>query len=50
LQKEIPPEWYEDDQDALFRLLDKLLARRRIVPDLILEAKKTYRQPFLNWT
>lgn len=50
LQKEIPPEWYEGDQDALFRLLDKLNSRRRIVPELILEAKKTYRQPFPNWT
>ena len=50
LQKEIPPEWYEEDQDALFRLLEKLLARRRLVPELILDAKKTYRQPFPNWT
>ena len=50
LQTEIPPEWYEGDQDALFRLLDKLHARRRIVPELILETKKTYRQPFPNWT
>ena len=50
LQKEIPPEWYEGDQDALFRLLDKLLGRRQIVPELILSAKTTYRQPFPNWT
>ena len=50
LQKEIPPEWYDCDLDALFRLLDKLDERRKRVPELILDAKKTYRQPFANWT
>lgn len=50
VQEEIPPEWYDCDQDALFRLLDKLNTRRRIVPELIEEARKTYRQPFPNWT
>ncbi|HEV8383930.1 MAG TPA: HipA family kinase [Candidatus Acidoferrales bacterium] len=49
VQEEIPPEWYEDDQGSLFRLLEKLDTRRKIVPELILEAKKTYRQPFPNW-
>jgi hypothetical protein len=50
LQREIPPEWYDHDQNALFRLLEKLDTRRRIVPDLLIEAKKSYRQPFPNWT
>jgi hypothetical protein len=50
IAKEIPPEWYEDDQDALFRLLEQLLRRRRRVPELIEEARKSYRQPFPNWT
>ena len=47
--KEIPPEWYEDDYDALMRLAEQLLRRRARVPDLILEAKRSSRQPFPNW-
>jgi len=47
--KEIPPEWLGGDHDALFRLLEQLDVRRRRVPDLILEAKKSYREPFANW-
>jgi hypothetical protein len=46
---QIPPAWYEDDYDALLRLLEQLHHRRRRVPDLILEAKRTNRQPFPNW-
>jgi hypothetical protein len=49
LAKGIPPEWYEDDYDALMRLLEQLHRRRLRVPDLILEAKKCNRQPFPNW-
>jgi hypothetical protein len=49
LARAIPPEWYEDDYDALMRLLEQLHRRRRRVPDLILEAKKSPRQPFPNW-
>jgi hypothetical protein len=49
LGREIPPAWYEDDYDALVRLLEQLHHRRARVPDLILEAKKSNRQPFPNW-
>jgi hypothetical protein len=49
LGREIPPAWYEDDYDALVRLLEHLYHRRARVPDLILEAKKSNRQPFPNW-
>jgi hypothetical protein len=45
----IPPEWYEDDYDALLRLLEQLHRRRSRVPDLILDAKRSNRQPFPNW-
>ena len=45
----IPPEWYEDDYDALLQLLEKLYARRSKVPELILDAKRSNRQPFPNW-
>ena len=47
--KEIPPEWYNLEQQALFGLLEQLDRRRKRVPDLILEAKKSYRQPFPDW-
>lgn len=46
---EIPSDWYDDDRDALNRLSEQLLRRRTRVPDLILEAKRSTRQPFPNW-
>jgi hypothetical protein len=46
---QIPPAWYEDDYDAMMRLSEQLLMRRSRVPDLILDAKRTNRQPFPNW-
>jgi hypothetical protein len=49
LSREIPPEWYADDYDALMRLLEQLHRRRSRVPELILECKKSSRQPFPNW-
>jgi hypothetical protein len=46
---EIPPNWYGDDYDALLRLLEQLFRRRSLVPELILAAKQSNRQPFPNW-
>jgi hypothetical protein len=46
---EIPPEWYEDDYDALIQLLERLQRRTPRIPDLLLDAKNTTRQPFPNW-
>src|SRR6266700_858735 len=48
--REIPPEWYGDDLDALLRLAEQLHQRRTKVPELLLAAKNTTRQPFPNWT
>ena len=48
--REIPPEWYNFDQDALYRLLEQLLQRRKQVRELILSAKNSSRMPFPNWT
>lgn len=45
----VPPEWYEDDYDAVVRLAEQLRRRRNRVPDLILEAKRSSRHPFPNW-
>jgi hypothetical protein len=47
--REIPPEWYEDDYDAVTRLVEQLYRRRTRVPELLLQAKNTTRQPFPNW-
>lgn len=49
ITRQIPPEWYEDDYDALMRLSEQLLRRRSRVPELLLAAKKSARQPFPNW-
>ncbi len=47
--REIPPEWYADDLDALWNLAEKLYSRRSRVPELLLAAKRTARRPFPNW-
>lgn len=47
--KQIPPAWYADDFDAVLRLSEQLVRRRTRVPELLLEAKKSNRQPFPNW-
>jgi hypothetical protein len=49
ITKMIPPAWYEDDFDAVLRLSEQLLRRRSRVPELILAAKQSNRQPFPNW-
>ena len=49
IRKEIPSEWYEDDYDAVAQLLEQLYRRRTRVPELLLAAKNTTRQPFPNW-
>jgi len=49
LAGEIPPEWYADDYDAVLRLLDQLQSRRTRVPELLLSAKFSNRQPFPHW-
>jgi hypothetical protein len=46
---EIPPEWYEDDLDAVQRLAEQLLRRKNRIAELIQSAKVTTRRPFPNW-
>jgi hypothetical protein len=46
---EVPPEWYYDDRDSLLRLVEQLQRRVDRIEDLILEAKRSNRQPFPNW-
>jgi hypothetical protein len=49
LAEEIPPAWYDDDYDALVRLLEQIHRRRERVPELILAAQRSSRQPFGGW-
>jgi len=49
LAEEIPPEWYEDDYDALMRLLEQIYRRRERVPELLLSAQRSSRVPFAYW-
>jgi hypothetical protein len=49
LIREIPPEWYEDEIDSVQRLGEQLYRRRSRVPELVLSAKRSNRQPFPNW-
>lgn len=48
-QKQIPPAWLAEDADALNSLLEKLMARRRRVPDLIRDSRRGRVNPFPQW-
>ena len=45
----IPPEWYNFELDALYKMLEQLLRRRKLVRELIVSAWKSSAQPFPNW-
>ena len=45
----IPPEWYEGDMEALERLVEKLMARREGIRDMIASFRESSRQPFPKW-
>lgn len=47
--KQIPPPWLEGAGDELERLLDRVLARRKRVADLILECRSARADPFPAW-
>jgi len=49
ISSEIPPEWFDGDVDALHRMLEQLLRRRKIVSELVVSAWKSSAQPFPNW-
>ncbi|MGD0200728.1 MAG: HipA family kinase [Bryobacteraceae bacterium] len=48
--RKVPLEWLEGQQDALEALLEQLLARRRRVPDLLLECRRAKPALFPNWS
>jgi hypothetical protein len=47
--KQIPPEWMAEDADALQAMLEKLMSRRRRVPDLIGDSRRGRMNPFPQW-
>lgn len=46
---QIPPEWYDFDAEALEKMLEQLLRRRKLVRELIVSAWKSSARPFPNW-
>jgi hypothetical protein len=48
-EKQIPPEWLAEDGDALRAMLEKLMSRRRRVPDLIRDSRLGRINPFPDW-
>jgi hypothetical protein len=48
LAETVPPAWY-GETCAMERLVEQLLKRRNLVPQLILDFKNSNRQPFRNW-
>jgi hypothetical protein len=49
IAENIPPEWYGGDLSALELLIDRLLARRARVRELIVGFGESARRPFPNW-
>jgi hypothetical protein len=47
--KGIPPDWVEDEEDALEQLLERLFERRKRLPDLIGSCREAKTDPFPNW-
>ena len=47
--RQVPPEWLDGDEEALERLLTRLLNRRKRVPDLIRDSSHGRVDPFPNW-
>ncbi len=48
-QKQIPAVWLAEDASALQTLLEKLMSRRRRVPDLIRDSRRGRVNPFPEW-
>lgn len=47
--KAIPPEWIEDEEDAVAQLLERLFERRKLLPELIAACRQARANPFPNW-
>src|ERR1700738_1657976 len=47
--REIPPEWYDDDYEAVLRLAEQVFRPRMRVPEPFLAREHNKRQPCPNW-
>ncbi len=47
--KQVPAEWLESDEAAFQNLLEKLMSRRKRVPDLLRDCSRGRVDPFPNW-
>jgi hypothetical protein len=47
--KQIPPDWLGEDASELEAMLEKLMARRKRVPDLIRDSRRGRVNPFPDW-
>ena len=47
--RQIPPEWIGEDEPALYRMLERLLVRRKRVPELLLGCRAGLGDPFPLW-
>jgi len=47
--RQVPPEWLEGDESQLESLLERLLRRRKRVPELIKDCRRANSSPFPNW-
>ncbi len=45
----VPSQWFAGDESALHQLLDRLMRRRKRVPDLLEDCKKGRVNPFPEW-
>jgi hypothetical protein len=45
----VPPEWYGGNLSDIEQLMEKLLARRERVRELIVAFRDSDREPFPNW-
>jgi hypothetical protein len=45
----VPPEWYSGDSNAMSKMLETLVDRRKRVRELIFEFRNSSRKPFPNW-
>jgi hypothetical protein len=50
IAEQIPPEWYHNRRSDLEQLVDGLLKRRSLIPDLISKFRHSEANPFPNWS
>jgi len=47
--KQIPPKWIDGEEEELERVLEKLLERRKTLPELLIQVRNARPEVFPNW-